>query len=84
MGFKIALICDSAHSIRKVPKIIQHFSLLYIPLKKTAIGCWAVPNAVDKVVYTPEDGWWYHPKHAEKLPEKINCVKLHLFGYMLE
>jgi len=27
MGFKITLICDSAHSIRKVLQIIQHHSL---------------------------------------------------------
>jgi hypothetical protein len=30
------------------------------------------------------DGWWYHPKHVEQFPDKINCVTLHLVGYILE
>jgi hypothetical protein len=25
-----------------------------------------------------DDGWWYHPKHVEQFPDKINCVTLHL------
>jgi hypothetical protein len=30
--------------------------------------------------------WWekYHPKHVEQFPDKINCVTLHLVGYILE
>ena len=32
----------------------------------------------------PDYGWWYHPKHAEQFPYKINCVTLHLVGYILE
>jgi hypothetical protein len=32
----------------------------------------------------PDDGWCYHPKHVEKFPDKINCVTLHLVGYILE
>jgi len=32
----------------------------------------------------PDDGWWYHPKHVEQFPDKINCVTLHLVGYILE
>jgi hypothetical protein len=43
-----------------------------------------VPDAVDKVVCAPGDGWWYHPKHVEQFPNKINCVTLHLVGYILE
>ena len=23
---------------------------------------------------TPDDGWWYQPKHVEQFPDKINCV----------
>jgi hypothetical protein len=41
-------------------------------------------DAVDTVVYAPDDGWRYHPKHAEQFPDKINCVTLHLVGYILE
>ena len=40
--------------------------------------------AVDTVVYAPNDGWRYPPKHVEKFPDKINCVTLHLVGYILE
>jgi len=29
-------------------------------------------------------GWMYHPKHVEQFPDKINCVMLHLVGYILE
>ena len=36
------------------------------------------------VVCAPDDGWWYHLKHVEKFPEKINSVTLHFVGYMLE
>jgi len=32
----------------------------------------------------PDDGWWYHPKHVEQFPVKINCVTLHLVEYILE
>ena len=40
--------------------------------------------AVDTVVCAPDDGWRYNPKHVEQFPDKINCVTLHLVGYMLE
>ena len=43
-----------------------------------------IPDAVDTTVCAPDDGWWYHPKHVEQFPDKINCVTLHLVGYMLE
>ena len=43
-----------------------------------------IPDAVDKVVCPPDGGWWHHPKHVEQFPDKINCVTLHLVGYILE
>jgi len=43
-----------------------------------------MPDAVDTVVCAPDDGWWYNPKHVEQFPDKINCVALHLVGYILE
>ena len=43
-----------------------------------------IPDAVDTVVCAPDDGWRYHPKHLEQFPDKINCVTLHLVGYILE
>jgi len=29
-------------------------------------------------------GCWYHPKHVQQFPDKINSVTLHLVGYILE
>jgi len=28
-------------------------------------------DAVDTVVWAPNDGWWYHPKHVEQFPDKL-------------
>jgi hypothetical protein len=36
------------------------------------------------VASVPDDGWRYYPKHVEHFPDKINCVTLHLVGYILE
>ena len=43
-----------------------------------------IPDAVDAVVCAPDDGWRNQPKHVEQFPGKINCVTLHLVGYILE
>ena len=45
---------------------------------------WQIPDAVDTVVCAPDDGWWYHPKHVEEFPDKINCIIFHLVGHILE
>jgi hypothetical protein len=42
------------------------------------------PLLLPAVIAAPDDGWWYHPKHVEQFPEKINFVTLHLVGYILE
>ena len=34
-----------------------------------SITVWQVPDAADKVVCAPDDGWRYHPKHVEQFPE---------------
>jgi len=41
-------------------------------------------DAVDTVACAPDGGWWYHPKHVEQFPDKINCITLNLVGYILE
>ena len=45
-----------------------------------------IPDAADTVVCAPDDGCRCHPKLVEQFPDKIrvNCVTLHLFGYILE
>jgi hypothetical protein len=30
---------------------------------------WQIPDAADTVVYTPDDGWKYHPKHVEQFQD---------------
>jgi hypothetical protein len=61
-----------------------------------AIGSWAVAIAAGSsngltnnrcCRYSCLRSWWWvedHPKHVEQLPYKINCVTLHLDGYILE
>jgi hypothetical protein len=49
-----------------------------------AITAWQIPDAVDAVIWAPDDGRWSQPKHVEQFPDKINCVMLHLVGYILE
>ena len=64
----------------------------YLPLSwkswnwfKCAVGGeWQITDAADTVVCTPDDGWWYYPKHVEQFPDKINCATLHLVGYILQ
>jgi hypothetical protein len=41
-----------------------------------------IPDAVDTFVCVSDNGWWYHPKHVEQFSDKINCVTLHLVGYI--
>jgi len=43
-----------------------------------------IPDAVDTVVCALDDGWRYHAKHVEQFSDKMNCVTLHLVGYILE
>ena len=42
------------------------------------------PLLLPAAIAAPDDGWRYHPKHVEQFPDKINCVTLHLVGYILE
>ena len=58
--------------------------LLPAAMRQVAVTTWQIPDAVDSVVCAPDDGWWYHSKHAEQFPDKIKCVTLHLVGYILE
>ena len=51
---------------------------------QTAVTVWQITDAVDTVVCARDDGWSYHPKNFEQFPDVINCVTLHLVGYILE
>ena len=63
----------------------QRYCYLSLSWKRqVAVTLWQIPDAVGTVVCAPDDGWWYHPKHVEQFPDKINCVTLHLVGHILE
>jgi hypothetical protein len=34
-----------------------------------SITVWQIPDAVNTVVCAPDDGWRYHPKHVEQIPD---------------
>jgi len=44
---------------------------------------WIVPDAVNTVIFAPDDGWRNYTKHVEQFTDKINCVYLRLVGYLL-
>jgi len=48
------------------------------------VTAWQITDAVDAVVCCPDDGWRYYPKYVKQFSDKINCVTLHLVGYILE
>jgi hypothetical protein len=72
-----ALGGTSTHHQERIQLYLQHLVLVTPLLLSAAI-------AVDTVVCALDDGWWYHPKHVEQFPDKINCVTLHLVGHILE
>ena len=76
-------------------KLLYMFWVVPPPTIRSAYNCiysiWYLsdrycylPDAVNTAVCTPDDGWRYHQKHVEQFPYKINCVTLHLVGYILE
>ena len=77
----------STHHQKRIQLYLQHLVFVTPLLLPTAIAAavtvWQIPDAVDTVVWFPDDGWWYHPKHVEQFPDKVNCVTLHLVGYTL-
>jgi hypothetical protein len=60
---------------------LQHLVFVTPLLVPAAIAA-GTSNQVT-VVCAPDDGWWYHPKHVQQFPDEINCVTLHLVGYIL-
>ena len=65
----------STHQQERIQLYLQHL-VFVTPLLLQ------IPDAVDTVVCAPDDGWWYHPKHVQQFPDNINCVTLHLVGYI--
>jgi hypothetical protein len=52
--------------------------------RQIAVTVWQIPDAEDTVVCAPDYGWWYHPKHVEQFPDKMNCVTFYFVGHILE
>jgi hypothetical protein len=65
----------STHHQERIQLYLQHLVFVRPLLLPAAV-------AVDTAVCTPDDGWRYHQKHVEQFPDKINCVTLHLVGYI--
>jgi hypothetical protein len=60
----------STHHQERIQLYLEHLVFVIPLLLSAAI---VIPDAVDRVVYAPDDGWKYHPKHAEQFPD-INNV----------
>ena len=44
---------------------------------------WLVPDAVDRVICAPDDGWGNHPKHVEQILVFCwTCISIYLFLYI--
>jgi hypothetical protein len=72
----VTAICRYRGRVGAVPTLLRK--------RQIAVTLWQIPGAADTVVCAPDDGWWYHLKHVEQFPDKINCVMLHLFRYILQ
>ena len=69
----------SPHHQERIQLHLQHL-VFVTPLLLPA----AIAAGSSTVFCTPDDGWKYHPKYVERFPDKINCVTLHIVGYILE
>jgi hypothetical protein len=69
---------NATHHQERMQLYLQHLVFVRPLLLPAAIA------AVDTVVCAPNDGWWYYSKYVEQIPDKVNCVTLHLGGYILE
>ena len=67
---------SGANSLRIVLILYTGSHLVFVTV--TVVTVWQIPDTADTVVCAPDDGWWYHPKHVEQFPDKINCVTLHV------
>jgi hypothetical protein len=46
---------------------------------------WQIPDAVDTVVFAPDDVWKYHPKHVEQFPDinkLCNVASCWIYSYI--
>ena len=76
----------STHHQERIQLYLQHlvFVTPLLPLAAGSSNGVTNTRCCSRVVCAPDDGWRYHPKPVEQFPDKINCVHLHLIGYILE
>jgi len=79
--YTVYFIWKLLYMFRVVPQLIRRATQLYL---QHLVFVRQIPDAVDTVVCAPDDGLWYHPKHVEQFPDKINCVRLRLVGHILK
>jgi hypothetical protein len=61
-GLSVLWVAYTTHStLKPVPTLPQKGQI--------AVTVWQIPDAVDTVVCSPDDGWKYHPKHVEQFPD---------------
>jgi hypothetical protein len=49
---------------------------LHVSGRQVAVTVRQIPDAVNKVVCAPDDGWSYHPKHVEQFPDINKLCKV--------
>jgi len=82
--YTVYFICKLFYIFRVVsPPIIRStnnciYSIWYwstvAATRRCCGGVETVPNAVNIVIFSPDDGWRIQPKHVEQFTDKINCV----------
>jgi hypothetical protein len=72
------------HLVFVAPLLLSAAIVLSFTIAADSSNGVTIPDAVGTVICTPDDGWWYQPKHLEQFPHKIKCVTLHLVEYILE
>jgi hypothetical protein len=76
-GLSVLWVAYATHNtLKPVPTLPQY--------RQIAVMVWQIPDAVEIVVFTSDEGWKDHSKYVEQFPDKISCVTLHLVGYILE
>jgi len=92
--YTVCFIWELLYMFRMVPPpIMEDLELIWVWCSKikpvpalprqgqVAAMLWQILDAVDTVVCAV---WCYHPKYVEEFPDKMNCVTLHLVGYIIE
>jgi hypothetical protein len=80
---------DVIYSIYVIWKLLYMFRVVSRPISRSVNNCiYSIWYLSYYYCYLPlaagSSRWKYHPEHVEQFPDKINCVMLHLVGYILE